>query len=119
MPATYDGRAVKDQGTIYVSDRDVMLQIWDNGSADGDMITLIVNDMVVLSNYTLEGIANKKEIDLKLDNEGYNYLLVFINDDGSLSPDETVIAIDDGTGEQQSVLTGSAAFCGALNIYVQ
>ncbi len=119
MPATYDNRPVKDQGTVYVTDRDVSLKIWDNGIVDGDIISLVVNDKLVLSNYGLGGYGNKKEIDLKFDHDGYNYILLFINDAGSVLSDTTALTIDDGTGEQDIFLASDLTYCGAISVYVQ
>lgn len=119
MPATYDNRPVKDQGTVYVSDRDVGLKIWDNGIVDGDIISLVVNDKLVLSNYGLCDFGNKKEIDLKFDNDGYNYILLFINEAGSVLSDTTALTIDDGTGEQDMFLSSDLTYCGAISVYVQ
>lgn len=119
LPSSYDGRMVDDQGTLYVSNRNVILRAWDNGSIDGDIITLVVNGGVVLSNYTLDGFANKKELDIKLDNNGYNYLLLFVNNEGSELSCTAALSIDDGTGEQDMVLTSDLTYSGAVSIYVQ
>jgi len=119
LPSSYDGRTVDDQGTLYVSNRNVILRAWDNGSIDGDVITLVVNGSVVLSNYTLDGFANKKELDIKLDNNGYNYLLLFVNNEGSELSCTAALTIDDGTGEQDMVLTSDLSYSGAVSIYVQ
>ncbi|HNW70253.1 MAG TPA: hypothetical protein PKI01_07620 [Bacteroidales bacterium] len=119
MPSSYDGRTVDDQGTLYVSDRNIILRAWDNGNIDGDVITLVVNDHVILSNYTLDGISNKKELDVKLDNNGYNYILLFVNNEGSELSCTAALTIDDGTGEQDLVLSSDLTYCGAMSIYVQ
>ena len=119
MPSSYDGRTVDDQGTLYVSNRNVILRAWDNGNIDGDIITLVVNGGVVLSSYTLDGFANKKELDIKLDNNGYNYLLLFVNNEGSELSCTAALSIDDGTGEQDMVLTSDLTYSGAVSIYVQ
>jgi hypothetical protein len=119
MPSAYDGRRVENQGTIYVSNRNVIFRAWDDGNIDGDIITLVVNDHVIISNYTLAGFNNKKEISVKLDNNGFNYILLFIVDEGSELSNTAALSIDDGTGEQDMVLTADLNFNGAMNIYVQ
>ncbi len=119
MPETYKGRPVKEEGTVYVSDKKVTLNIWAKNTTDTDIVTLLVNNKVELSEFTLGGTGNKKELSLKLDNDGYNYILLYINDPGSVSPTEAMLTIDDGTGEQEITLTSDLTYCGAANIYVQ
>ena len=119
MPETYDGRQVKEEGTVYVSDKKVTLNIWAKNSTDTDIVTLLVNNKVELSEFTLGGTGNKKELSLKLDNDGYNYILLYINDPGNVSPTEAMLTIDDGTGGQEITLTSDLTYCGATNIYVQ
>lgn len=119
IPSTYNGRSVTDQGIIYVSGRNITVRAWDNGNIDGDIITLVVNDIEVLSHYTLDGFNNKKEISINLENNGYNYILLYIDDEGSELSNTAALSIDDGTGEQDLVLTSDMASCGAMSIYVQ
>jgi len=119
MPSSYDGRPVDDQGTVYVSNRNVTIRAWDSGDIDGDIISLIVNGDVVLSSYTLDGPLNKKEISVKLDNNGYNYILLYAHNEGSISPNTAALSIDDGTGEQNLVLSADLLTNGAMSIYVQ
>ncbi|HPI31318.1 MAG TPA: hypothetical protein PLS26_12410 [Bacteroidales bacterium] len=119
MPETYEGRPVNEEGTVYVSDKKIILNIWAKSATDTDIITLVVNNKVVLSEFTLGGAGNKKELSLKMDNEGYNYILLYINDSGNVSPTEAMVTIDDGTGGQEMTLTADLTYCGAANIYVQ
>lgn len=119
MPSTYDGRPVDDQGTVYVSDRNVTFRAWDSGTIDGDIITLIVNGEVVLSSYTLDGPNNKKEVKVKLDNNGYNYVLLFAHNEGSISPNTAALSLDDGKTVQDLVLSADLLTNGAMSIYVQ
>jgi len=119
MPSTYDSRTVDDQGTLYVSNRNIILRTWDNGNIDGDIITLVVNNEVILSDYTLDGLANKKELDIKLDNSGYNYILLFVNNEGTELSCTAALTIDDGTGEQDLILSSDLTYSGAMSIYVQ
>ncbi|HNX07948.1 MAG TPA: hypothetical protein PKL96_10220 [Bacteroidales bacterium] len=119
MPETYDGRQVKEEGTVYVSDKKVTLNIWAKNTSDNDIVTLVVNNKTEVSGFTLGGSSNKKELNLKLENDGYNYILLYINDTGNVTPTEAMITIDDGTGEQEITLTADLSYCGGAHIYVQ
>ncbi|MCK9612803.1 MAG: hypothetical protein WC401_03905 [Bacteroidales bacterium] len=117
MPSEYEGRPVVDQGTIYVTGKNITIWLWDSGEIDGDVVTLVLNDKIILDSYTLE--ATKKELQVELPNLGYNYLLLFVNSEGLLSQNTAALAIDDGTGEQSLIIQSSLQSSGAVSIYVQ
>lgn len=116
VPTSYDGRVVDVQGTVYVSSRNVTFYVWDSGTIDDDNVTLIVNGNVILSNYTLTG--TKKAISYTLSNYGYNYVILYANNEGSIPPNTCALSIDDGNGEQDLVLSADLSTNGAYNIYV-
>lgn len=117
VPTEYSGRPVDVQGTVYVSSRNVTFRVWDSGTIDDDNVTLIVNGVTILSNYTLTG--DKKEISYTLSNYGYNYILLFANNEGTISPNTCAVSIDDGTGEQTLTLSANLSTNGAYSIYVE
>jgi hypothetical protein len=117
MPDSYNGRPVDDQGTIYVSNKNVTFNVWDSGQIDGDIITLVVNDKEVISYYTLTGF--KKSVSVTLSNKGYNYVLLYAHNEGSLPPNTAAVSIDDGSGEQTIILSANLSTNGAYNIVVE
>ncbi len=117
VPDTYDGRSVDVQGTIYVSDRNVTFNVWDSETVDGDIISLIVNGNEVISNYTLT--ADKKSVSVKLDNNGYNYVILYAHNEGDLPPNTCALSIDDGFSEQVITISADLNTNGAYNIYVE
>jgi len=117
VPTTYSGRPVDVQGTVYVSSRNVTFYVWDSGTIDDDNVTLIVNGNTILSNYTLTG--DKKSISYTLSSYGYNYILLFANNEGTIPPNTCALSIDDGNGEQTLTLSANLSTNGAYNIYVE
>ncbi|HPD66105.1 MAG TPA: hypothetical protein P5050_11445 [Bacteroidia bacterium] len=117
VPTTYDGRTVDVQGTVYVKSRNVTFYVWDSGTIDDDNVTLVVNGNVILSGYTLT--ADKKAISYTLSNYGYNYVILYANNEGSIPPNTCALSIDDGNGEQTLVLSADLSTNGAYNIYVE
>lgn len=117
IPSSYQGRSVESQGTYYVSKKQVTLYVWDSGTIDGDIISLLVNGKVVLANYTLTG--SKKPISVTLDYSGYNYILLFAHNEGSISPNTAALSIDDGKGEQDLILSADLQKNGACDVIVK
>ena len=120
VPPVYQGRPVEVQGTLYVSSRDIEINVWDGGNfVDNDIITLVVNDKVVLSNYSLRGPAAKRAIQGQLDFEGYNYVLLYAHNEGRVRPNTASMSIDDGRSAQNLVINANLSTCGAYNVVLQ
>ncbi|MCO4294803.1 hypothetical protein NF867_18210 [Solitalea sp. MAHUQ-68] len=116
VPEYYADRPVNVQGTVEVDSRKVVFNVWDSGQIDGDIITLVVNGKKVISNYTLTG--TKKSIPVTLDNTGYNYVLLYAHNEGSLSPNTAALSIEDNTGEKNLVLSANLTSNAAYNVVV-
>ena len=117
IPSTFKNRNTEVQGDVEVTNRSVKLIVWDSGSIDGDIVSLYVNGNEVLSSYTLTG--SKKSIPVTLDNLGYNYILLYAHNEGSIPPNTCAVSIDDGNGEKNLVLSANLKTNGAYNIYVK
>ena len=118
IPATYGDRPVEVQGTINVSSKEVTFKTWDSGQIDGDIITLVVDGKVILSNYSLLG--TKKSIAVTLDNLGYNYVMLYAHNEGSISPNTAALSVTDKAGnEKELVLSANLSTNAAYNIVVQ
>lgn len=119
IPSTYEGRPVTvNPGNIELSSREVVFNVWDSGAVDGDIITLSVNGVKILSNYTLTG--EQKAIPVTLSNFGYNNVLLYAHNEGSYSPNTAAVSIVEKNGTEQ-ILTLSADLltCNATNLYVK
>ena len=114
IPSTFNGRPVDTQGTVYVNSKDVTFYVWDSEVIDGDRISLIVNGDTILS---LTG--TKRAIPHKLDNKGYNYVLLYAHNVGSIQPNTAALSIDDGDQEQVLVLSADLDTNGAYSIFVE
>lgn len=118
MPTTFQGRPVIVSGTTNLNSKNVTFKVWDSGAIDGDIITLNVNGVDVLSNYTLTG--NKLSIPVTLGNSGYNYVILFAHNEGDYSPNTAALSIVDDTGaETNLVLSADLLTCGSQNLYVK
>jgi hypothetical protein len=118
IPTTYEGRPVNIvPGNIELGSRNVTFNVWDDQTVDGDIITLSVNGVQVISNYTLTG--TKKSISVTLNNLGYNHVLLYAHNEGTYSPNTAAVSIVDEDGvENNLTLSSTLLTCQAKNLYV-
>lgn len=119
IPTTFAGRTTEDLGTIYVTNRSLTIEVWDHGQIDGDIVTIYVNGSVVMSYELLDGPSNPASVTVQLDNNGYNYVLLYAENEGSISPNTCTIALDDGSTIENFVLSSNLTTNGAVNVFVE
>jgi hypothetical protein len=118
VPLTYNGRCVDVQGTVTVQSRSVTFFVWDDATIDGDVISLIVNGSVVLAQATLDGPFNKRSVSATLSNDGYNYIILFAHNEGSIPPNTAALSITDGASTQNLIMSANLSTNGAYNVVV-
>ena len=79
-----------------------VLEIYDQGKVDGDIIRIYHNDKIILDNYKIVKSRKKIEIELK---EGKNTFTIFAMNEGEIAPNTPVLELIDG--EQNFVLYGN------------
>ncbi len=101
-PSTYSSRPNENQGEYHVKSRNVTFEVWDDGNhIDGDIVSLIVNNTTILDEYELKGPSDKKSIKFTLDNNGYNWVLLYAHNEGTSPPNTCAVTCDDGSSEQK------------------
>lgn len=93
-PYSTNGRPNNKLGCIEINTRTVNIQAWDHGTIDGDIISLIANDDVILDTYELDGPTNKVSVDYTFGYNGYNYLVLYAHNEGDISPNTAAISIN-------------------------
>jgi hypothetical protein len=117
VPAEFNGRPVDVQGTAYVASPNVVLNLWDSGAIDGDIVSIMVNGVWVVQNLTLTG--TKQPFNVTLNPSGYSYIMLYAHNEGDISPNTAAVSLNDGTGEQTLVLSADLLTNGAYNIVVE
>ena len=84
--------ATEQRKIEWVSDSCV-LEIWDGMVIDGDIVSILVNNQTVLSNYMLE--TGKKRIVIPLKNKA-NTITITAQNEGSAPPNTSHIMLTDG-----------------------
>jgi hypothetical protein len=110
LPGSYRGREVVREGSLVVGCRDVNLDLWDGEFVDGDVVTIVVNDEVVLENYTLA--KEKRVVPVRL-RRGYNWVLLYAVNEGSVPPNTASVDVRDCSSTQTLALSSDLKSCGA------
>lgn len=106
-------RKVKVERTLEVRSRDLRIRVWDNGTVDGDVVTLFLNGKRILHNFRVS--KHKWSIPVTLDEES-NFLILHADDLGDITPNTVAVAVDDGFSEQVIILSSNLRESGAVLI---
>lgn len=84
------GRKVLVVDTITIIQDSVELLIWDNMKEDGDIVSVYLNEEIILANYLLLNQAKTIKIGCKI---GFNEIIFYAHNVGSEPPNTATIAI--------------------------
>lgn len=107
------GREVHIARTIEVASSNLVIYIWDNGTEDGDVVTLFLNGRRLANKMRVR--KRRAAVSVKLERDD-NYLILHADDLGSITPNTVAVAIDDGQREQVLILSADLAESGAVLI---
>ena len=106
-------RTVKVGRVLEVQNERLQIQVWDNGTVDGDAVTLFLNGERLLYNYRVSKRKMTVPVQLKQDN---NFLILHAEDIGSISPNTVAVSVNDGVKEQVIIMSSNLNFSGAVMI---
>ncbi len=89
---------------IKVKKPTVKIMVYDHQIVDGDIISLFLNDELILEEYTL--IKEKNVLTVTLP-EGDNKLILYAHNLGKYKPNTAGLIVDDGTGKPQTLILKS------------
>lgn len=106
-------RKVRVDRSLQVTQDRIRIRVWDNGTVDGDVVTLFLNGEKILENFRVS--KRKWTIPVEILN-GENLLIMHADDLGDIVPNTVAVAIDDGTTEQVIILSSNLRESGAILI---
>jgi hypothetical protein len=107
------GRKLKLQRSIEVNSSDLTISVWDNGTEDGDVVTIFFNGQRLANQHRIS--KNKSNYRVKL-NATENFLILQAEDLGSIKPNTVAVSINDGLREQILVMSADLEENGAVLI---
>lgn len=113
IPKTVYGRPVEMQSEIKVKQKQLRLQVWDDYSEDGDIVSISLNGEWIIQNYTLKNEPKFIDIQLK---PGNNYLVLFAHNTGDVPPNTAAVATEVNKQQYRLTISSDLKISGALNI---
>lgn len=108
-----DNRQQVIQKTILVHDPVITAKVWDDGVADGDIVTLFLNKECVLDSFMINKV--KKEVVLHL-KEGDNYLVLHAENLGKIPPNTAAIEVYEGKRKRDISMSSDLNKSGVVKI---
>lgn len=107
------GRKVRVDRVLQVSNPTIRIRIWDNGTVDGDIVTIFLNGEQLVTKYRVN--KHKWSIPVKLE-DAENLLIIHADDLGDITPNTVAVSIDDGVKEEVLVLSSDLRVSGGILI---
>ena len=121
IPSSTLGRPNNYLGCIEITSRITNIQVWDHGTVDGDIVSIIANGVTIIDEETLEGPGSPISVDYDFGNNGFNYLTLYAHNLGSISPNTCTVSINgvdfvleanlDANGSIDVIVTGYGVDC--------
>lgn len=112
-PQKKEGRSINLTRIIEVKSNQLKIKVWDNGSVDGDIVTIFLNEKRIT--HQLRVTKTKRTFPVKLSAKD-NYLVLHADDLGEITPNTVAVSIDDGVKEQRLILSSNLEESGAIMV---
>jgi hypothetical protein len=113
----FDGRSITYVKELEVNNKIIQINLWDHGRQDGDVVSIYLNGVAIVSQYNLT--YQKKEFELKLDPSQPNDLFLYAHNLGKFPPNTVSIEILDGDDSENIILNSDLSRCEAVLINVK
>jgi hypothetical protein len=106
LPAQTNGRVNKEISRIVVTDRKIKLDVYDNGTIDGDTVSIFYNGKMIMSHRRLS--SKPIEIDVTLDeNTSLHSIVLFAENLGSIPPNTALIIFTTPAGKRYELFSSA------------
>lgn len=117
IPTTINNRAVRVKSNIPVRATKLSLEIFDDQEEDGDVVTIYMNDKILIENLRLS--KQKKVIPVEISPTEPNVLILYAIEMGKNPPATVAIRILDGIFPQMINLSADPKESQAFNIFLK
>jgi len=114
---SFEGRKISYTKEFEFDSENIIIKIWDHGRQDGDIVSIYLNGVSVVSKYYLT--YWKKEFKVKLDPKKSNDLFLYAHNLGSSPPNTVSVEISDGKKSENIILNSDLQSCEAVLISVK
>jgi hypothetical protein len=100
----FEERTMDTLASLQTRQRRITLRLWDDAEMDGDTISVLLNQVPVLSNHALTKEPFRLTIDL---HRGWNFLMVVANNEGRVVPNTASCIVRRGKGKETLLIKTS------------
>jgi hypothetical protein len=106
LPPKTNGRVNKEISRIIVNDRKIKLDVYDNGTIDGDTVSVFYNGKMIMSHQRLS--SKPIEIEVTLDeNTSLHSIVLFAENLGSIPPNTALIIFTTPAGKRYELFSSA------------
>jgi hypothetical protein len=106
LPSQTNGRTNKEISRIVVNDRKIKLDVYDNGTIDGDTVSVFYNGKMIMSHQRLS--SKPIEIEVTLDeNTSLHSIVLFAENLGSIPPNTALIIFTTPAGKRYELFSSA------------
>ncbi len=114
--STFDGRNLNYVNEVKVYNENIKINLRDHGRVDGDIVSIYLNGVAIVSEYLLT--YRNKTFEVKLDPTKPNDLFLYAHNLGKSPPNTVAIEIKDGPASEKIILNSDLKSCEAIIIKV-
>ncbi|CAN5388293.1 hypothetical protein BH10BAC2_BH10BAC2_44440 [soil metagenome] len=114
LPAGYSERKVAVIRTLPVNTDSVTIRVYDNGVIDGDVVSVVYNDKVVIDKLSLTSKA--MTIKIPVNAEGLNTLVFYAHNLGEFPPNTAKLEIIYGNKREELTISSDYTISSSVNI---
>uniref|UniRef100_UPI0026228CB1 hypothetical protein n=1 Tax=uncultured Eudoraea sp. TaxID=1035614 RepID=UPI0026228CB1 len=100
-----------------VENENIIINLYDHGRQDGDIVSIYLNGEEVVGKHVLT--YKKKSFEVKLNPTATNDLFLYAHNLGNFPPNTVSIEIKDGSNSENIVLNSDLSSCEAVLINVK
>ncbi|MBD0401719.1 hypothetical protein [Flammeovirga sp. EKP202] len=108
----YEDRPVENQSSIYITTYSITIQIWDDKTIDGDIVSIFWNGEHVVEYYELT--AKKKKFKVTYEPGKENRLILYAHNLGKIPPNTMAVGIKAGKKKRELKIKSDLGKCGAI-----
>ena len=114
LPKGYTERKVNVVRTVQVNTDSITIRVYDNGVIDGDVVSVVYNDNVIIDKLSLISRAYTVKIPVKL--EGNNMLVFHAHNLGEFPPNTAKLEIIYGNKREELTISSDYTISSSVNI---
>jgi hypothetical protein len=117
IPTKIDGRTINKKTDFIFKGEKLTITIWDNRTADGDVVSLFLNNKNILEEFTLT--KSRLDVEVQVEEDKDYYLTLYAHNLGDIPPNTVALYITDGLRKKFITLSSNLDKCEAVKLKIK